>query len=124
MVCDRKYGVCFLEVKYERLVINPEDTLAEICAILDAPYDEQTLSHPSSATHGVPEQGLPWHRNSVKPPDLRKVGVWKHRLSRSDRLMFDQIAGDALELFGYEREVFPFDLGSKLKNLIDDGLRR
>ena len=39
-------------------------------------------------------------------------------------MIFDQVAGDALDLFGYERETISLDMVSKFKNLVYYGLRR
>ena len=38
-------------------------------------------------------------------------------MSLSDRIIFEQTAGDALELFGYEKENLESTIGSRLKGL-------
>jgi hypothetical protein len=37
--------------------------------------------------------------------------------TRADRIIFEQVAGDALELFGYERENMPSSYASKVKKI-------
>jgi hypothetical protein len=65
----------------------------------------------------MPSVSLEWHKSSVSKPDPGKVGVWKREMSRADRIIFEQVAGDALELFGYERENMPSSYASKAKKI-------
>jgi hypothetical protein len=46
---------------------------------------------------------------------LAEYGDLKREMSLADRIIFDQVAGSALDLFGYEREDHPATLGSRLK---------
>jgi hypothetical protein len=115
---------CFLEIRYEDLVTHTEETLRSVCGFLGEPYSAEMLSYHDTAESVVPEQSLKWHRNSVRPPDPSKIGRWKHELSRSDRILFDQIAGDALERFGYDRERLPSSIVSRLRNAVYFGIKR
>jgi len=114
----------FLEVRYEDLVSRPEDTLTAICDFLGERYSEAMLSYHDTAESVVPRESLKWHRNSVRPPDPRKIGRWKQELSRTDRVLFEQIAGDTLERFGYARERLPNSLASRIRNAVYFGIRR
>lgn len=96
-------GDDFLEVKYETLVRQPEETLKVICEFLGEDYDPGILSYADVADQVVPSESLQWHRNSVKLPDPRKIGAWKNKLTSNEKIIFDDIAGETLELFGYER---------------------
>jgi hypothetical protein len=44
--------------------------------------------------------------------------------TRADRIIFEQVAGDALELFGYERENMPSSYASKVKKIYDNVWKR
>jgi hypothetical protein len=114
----------FLEIRYEDLVTRPEDTLRTICAFLGEPYSPEMLSYHDTAERVVPEESLQWHRNSVRAPDRSKIGRWKDELSRGDRIIFEQIAGDALEQFGYSRERLPSSLVSRIRNAVYFGIGR
>lgn len=94
----------FLEVRYEDLVCHPETVLRQICNFIDEPYEPAMLNYSEKATDVVPSESLKWHRNSVQPPDPAQLGKWKTRLSRAERVLFEQLAGETLDLFGYERE--------------------
>jgi hypothetical protein len=107
----------FLELKYEDLVTNTEPSLRRVCDFLDETFAPEMLEYHRTAEEEVPGKSLRWHRSSVSPPDPNKVGVWRQELSKSDRIIFEQIAGETLELFGYEREHLPTTLASRLRNL-------
>jgi hypothetical protein len=97
-------GNNFLEVRYEDLVRQPEKTLRLICEFIDETYDPAMLSYSKNAEEVVPTESLKWHRNSVKPPDPSQLEKWKTGLAKAERIIFEQLAGDTLDVFGYERE--------------------
>jgi hypothetical protein len=97
-------GDDFLEVRYEDLVRRPEENLRKICAFMGEAYDPAMLTYSENAKEVVPSESLKWHRKSVQPPDPSQLDKWKTRLSPSERVIFEQLAGDTLDLFGYERE--------------------
>jgi hypothetical protein len=108
-------GEQYLEIRYEDLVCNPESILRQICDFLLEPYDENMLLYHTSAESQMPPGSLKWHRASVSPPDPKKVGLWKHRMSLSDRILFEQVAGHELQMFGYQRENLSPTIRSKIR---------
>ena len=117
-------GSDFLEVKYEDLVRESEKTLREICRFLDEDYDPDMMSYTETAKDVVPAESIQWHQSSVKRPSSRKIGAWKEKLSSSELIMFDDIAGETLELFGYERTPMKHNLRSLLTLAYFDVIRR
>ena len=117
-------GEHYLEVRYEDLVRNPEQTLRTICSFLQEPYCQEMLAYPASADQEVPKESQKWHATSITAPDASKLFTWKTRMSLADRIIFEQIAGDALELFGYEKENHPSTWASRLKNIYYGVFRR
>jgi len=108
-------GEQYLEIRYEDLVLNTEGILRQICDFLQEAYDENMLLYHASAESEMPSESLRWHRASVSRPDPNKVGMWKSRMSLSDQILFEQVAGDELQLFGYPTEKHPPTMGSKIK---------
>jgi hypothetical protein len=94
----------FLEIRYEDLVLKPEETLRKICKFIDELYDPAMLHYSDNAKDVVPAESLKWHRNSIRPPDPSQLFKWRAQLSKAERIIFEQLAGEALDLFGYERE--------------------
>jgi hypothetical protein len=107
----------YLEVKYEDLVLHSESTLRRVCDFLTIRFHPRMLEYPATAEGELPTEALPFHRNSVRAPDPSLIGEWRRRMSRADRIIFEQVAGDALGLFGYELERHTPTVTSRLKNL-------
>jgi len=106
----------FLEIRYEDLILDTEGTLGKICEFLGEPMSPEMLEFTAPDVGNVPEKSRKWHRNSVRAPDPTKLVVWKSELSVADRIIFEQNAGAALDLFGYEREYLSDTVRSRLKN--------
>jgi hypothetical protein len=119
-ILDRNY----LEVHYESLVARPRETLEGICDFLGLPYEHQMLSYPKTATDALPEDSLKWHQSSISPPDISKIGIWRDEMSYADKYIFEDIAGDALALFGYDRLSLASTMGTRAKSLYYDFVRR
>jgi len=96
-------GDHYLEVHYEDLVRSSEATLRRICAFLGEQYDARMLEYHLDAEDEMPSDSIQWHRASTSAPDEGKVFAWKREMSVADQVLFDEIAGDALQQFGYER---------------------
>ncbi len=107
----------YIELRYEELVLAPEQQLRRICEFLELDYDPRMLSYHENSVNEMPQASLDWHRNSVKAPDRSLVYTWKYDMPKADRIIFEQIASDALETFGYEQERLPSNLGSRVRNL-------
>ena len=65
----------------------------------------------------MPKQSLVWHQSSVARLDERKCLAWKGRMPISDRVIFEEIAGDALAHFGYESETTATSFATKCRKL-------
>jgi len=117
-------GQDFLEVRFEDLVCRPEEILRRVCAFIDEDYDPSMLNYSTNAKAVVPSESLKWHRNSVQPPDSTQLHKWKKHLSKSERIVFEQLAGETLELFGYEREHLAPTMASRALKVYYTLLRR
>lgn len=121
MVCHKVGSVrgpdWFLEVRYEDLVVDTENTLRIICDFLGEEFAPQMMAFNESATESVPIGSQKWHQNSVRAPEPAKLAAWKRKLSIADRIIFEENAGPALDLFGYEREHLPSTFASRVKNI-------
>jgi len=104
----------FLELKYEDLILDTAATLRTICEFLEEPFAEEMLTHDETAESVVPPTSLQWHESSVRRPDPQKLFAWRHELSKADQIIFEQVAGPALDLFGYERQNCRSTMASRL----------
>jgi hypothetical protein len=110
-------GDSYFEVRYEDLVLHPDSTLRRVCQFLDIQFSPQMLEYHRSGRDELPNKSLRWHQNSIRPPDPSLVGQWRQKMSISDRTIFEELAGDALNLFGYETEKLPPNKLSRAKEI-------
>lgn len=113
----------YLEVRYEDLILQTQETLCRICAHLDLSYDEAMLSYytrtPSrlrehkgrSLLDGTirltQEQRLRQQERTMEPPAPARIFAWKQAMSMEERRRFQLVAGDLLQDLGYEVEKLP-----------------
>jgi hypothetical protein len=89
----------FLVVRYEDLVSQPERELRRVCAHLGESYDPAML--------GYHEQGIPYptdkrnSRNLARPVQADLVERWRGRLTDREQRIFEAVAGDHLQRYGY-----------------------
>lgn len=117
-------GAHYLEVHYEDLVRDPGPALRRICEFLGEDYDPAMLEYHHDARAEMPEQSLQWHRSSVSRPDPAKVFAWKREMPVVDQMLFEDIAGVALETFGYELMRRAPTLASRLRRVYYAAIKR
>jgi hypothetical protein len=91
------------EIRYEELVADPEAKLAQMCAFLDLRYTPEMLEYPARAGEVVAGtfDARP-HLGVAKAP-TRNVRNWRTTMPDHQVQLFEALAGDALDTFGYER---------------------
>ena len=117
-------GRQYLEVRYEDLVLNTEAALRNICHFAELTFSEKMLLYHESGSERMPEKSMKWHRTSVRPPDKDKIEQWKRLLPVPDQILFEEVAGDALEMMGYVVERRGRTLSSRAKSLYYSFLKR
>ncbi|MES2877612.1 MAG: sulfotransferase [Pseudomonadota bacterium] len=105
-------GLFYLEVRYEDLVSSPAEVLSDICSFIGLDFhSDMLLYHQRSAerlkehlgrytTDGdlivSREERLQQQRQTMKPPDIQRIGSWRHILSTEDCKECQIYAGDLL----------------------------
>lgn len=93
----------FHAFRYEDLILTPEETLGRLCAFLGVDFSSQMLAYEAMIDEKVPPDRL-WLWPSLRqPPDHDKVARWKQEMTKAQRIIFEDVAGDLLGRFGYER---------------------
>jgi len=90
----------YLEVRYERLVASPAHALRSICDFLKIDFDPAMVR--------------------VAMPGMTTVGAWQRDMSERDRVRFEMIAGDLLDLLGYKRA----QTATRMRTRMHVGVRR
>lgn len=99
-----------LEVQYERLVCDPEDELRRVCEFIGENFDPMMLRSDESNGPRPAGQVLNNPRASTAL-QASSVGRWKRDLSRAERDVFVNMAGELLISLGYVHNHSWTDLG-------------
>jgi hypothetical protein len=111
----------YVEIRYEDLVRDTEDTLRRICEFVELPYDEAMLRYHERASERLQEKArdldrgpekapqtaearLESHSLATQPPDPERIERWRTEMSVEDRAVYEELAGDLLADLGYEVE--------------------
>lgn len=89
----------YLEVRYETLVTEPEDTLRRICDFIGEPFDPLVLHPDRLGREGKGRTPPPVSRQSIVATHVTR---WKRSMSPTDIVLFESVAGDLLGELGYE----------------------
>jgi hypothetical protein len=108
---------CYLEVRYEALVLRPEDTLRDVCRFLDLRFDRKMLAYYARSAARLGEHQarcdaggrllvsradrLHNQRLVMEPPRPDRIGRWQTELTRAEAGHFADVAGEWLERLGY-----------------------
>jgi hypothetical protein len=118
-------GHCYMELRYETLLAEPEATMREVCEFLNEPWDPAVLS-PSS----IDAKFVPGNRaiaGAVLQGDIVRdnAGKWRAGMSLSQRSLFESVAGDLLRELDYPVEDFarPLSRGMEILLATDHRLR-
>lgn len=88
------------EVRYERLVADPEPELREICRFLGEEYDPAMAEPARVADVAVPSRKS-WHRLTHEPVTTQRVGSWRERLAPWQITLCEAKLGGHLRELGY-----------------------
>ena len=92
----------YIEVRYERLVANPEKVLGKVCKFLDLPFDPAMLAYPQKADEIIDSTMRPTSHQRLKQAPTSGVRDWHRDMKPDDVQAFQEIAGDFLAKLGYE----------------------
>lgn len=110
----------YLEIRYEDLVLDTEQTLGKISEFVELPWDPAMLAYHERAEERMSEldrdvnapkderrvvrgeERKAIHALTSKPPQQDRVSRWKSEMSVADRERFEEIAGETLRGLNYE----------------------
>jgi hypothetical protein len=109
---------CYSEIKYEELILRPEEALKRLCAFLKIGYDGAMLDYHLRARDRLQEhetrlrvdgsvlvskeKRLEQQHRTTQPLDHNRIFGWKKALSIQEQQQFGAIAGPLLAELGYE----------------------
>jgi hypothetical protein len=93
----------YREIRYEDLVADPAPRLEELCGFLDLPYAPAMLDYPSRVGELVAGTFDARHHLGIAQSPTGNVRDWHTTMPDHDVQLFEALAGDALDAFGYDR---------------------
>ena len=91
----------FHNVRYERLVTEPRQTIMELMRFLGEPWDEALLAHTEAASTFRDVTAFPQNPEALQPIGTAAVARWQRDMTEDDKRIFREIAGDLLIEYGY-----------------------
>jgi sulfotransferase family protein len=89
----------YLELRYERLVAEPEAIVRRACAFAGLEFDAAMLDYVGRTDSARKE-----HQQRLNEPPRRGVRDWRAEMAPGDRRAFEDVAGALLDALGYDVE--------------------
>ncbi len=93
----------YLLVRYEDLVADPATTLTQVCRFIGVEFSPQMLGYHERADELLDGVRHTHHIQGIRKPPTAGLRDWHVDLSPHEIAVFDEIAGSALDTFGYPR---------------------
>jgi hypothetical protein len=93
-----------LQVRYEHLLANPEDTLRSICQFIGEEFEAGLLSHQDTAAAKKGAALSESWRNTGGPILQANTGKYKTALRPAEIAQVEQAAGRMMDILGYTRD--------------------
>jgi hypothetical protein len=90
----------YVELRYERLVTDPDGQLRSLCGFLGEDYDP-AMARPHEVADAIPERKT-WHAENRRPITPAPSGSWQDRLDPWEISLCELVMGRRLRKLGYE----------------------
>ena len=90
----------YMEIRYENMVTNPEESIKKVCDFIGINYNSDMLDH-TSQVEKLGDTDKAHHSNLSKPISADSIGKWKHNLSESDQESITKLLHRPLLRLGY-----------------------
>jgi hypothetical protein len=93
----------YIIIKYEDLLLNPEQTLRKLLHVLNLKFEKQMLEfYKLNRDYAIePEETIAWKMKTLQPLDENNIGKYKKKLTLLEIETFNKLAQESLKLFGY-----------------------
>jgi hypothetical protein len=117
----------YMTVRFEDLVLDTRVALGRICDFLGVAFHDSMLQYADMVEEKIPKDRRWLWPALSNPPERSRVGQWRRNMTRSQRIVFEGIANQALKDWRYEAyEVVPRSLAAYTLDLwyyLDQGGR-
>lgn len=92
----------YCALRFEDLVNDSEATLKKLCQFLGVAFDPAMLRYTEMVEEKIPEDRR-WLWPAIgEPPQGNKIARWRHAMTRSQRIVFEDTAAVTLRDWGYD----------------------
>lgn len=105
----------YAEMRYERLLANPQEEIERLCSFLELDFDPAMLDYSERARLEVLDRAKLYNPHVTK--SIKKTRSWDEQMPPSQVEVFEAVAGDTLQELGYERAFPSPSLGARLASL-------
>ena len=105
----------YLRIRYEDMIALSEQTLDRLCDFMGEEYDPGMLDYAGDVSRKVPDATRDLWPVLDRPPQTDKIGRWEREMKASERYVIEEMAGEALDRFGYARGGSGFSAGGELR---------
>ncbi len=98
----RTFGEGYMEIRYEDLVMRPEETLRAVAEHVGVGYTDAMLAFQESAEALVGEKERDWKAETTGPLLQDNTEKWRGRLSPWQIRLTERACAPAFDWFGYE----------------------
>lgn len=110
----RTLGGDYIEVRFEDLVLKPEETLAAIGSFIGQELDYERIRHSEIGAVGRPNTSFVEELSAAR---FSPVGRWRRQLAPEKVALLEGLVGDALVEFGYELAQPATEIGTRLRTM-------
>jgi hypothetical protein len=93
----------YLEIRYESLVDDTEGVIERVCQFIDLDYNSNMMRYYERANEVIAGVGRPEQHQHLRLPPQKDLRNWRRDMPVADISSFEEVAGDVLQEFGYER---------------------
>ncbi len=98
----REHPKRVLEVRYEKLVREPEKTVREICQFIDLTYEAEMLSRSDHYDEMERAKSVDYFQNIFESITTQNIGKGRRNLSKEKKEKISQLIDGKLSYFGYK----------------------
>lgn len=93
----------YIESRYEDLIDDTDASVRRLCDFLELPFNPAMLRYYERADSLVATTAVPERHLDIYKPPTKGLQDWNRDLDSGQVARFEAIAGEALDLLGYER---------------------
>jgi len=103
-----------MSVRYEDLVMNPEEAIQALCDFLQEPFEPSMMAfYKDSSRYMKQDAATSFNQAATKPISVEMLNKWKKKLTESDIAQIELLCSSEMKEFEYEFENKPLKLGKR-----------